>query len=102
MTSTDVLQLFGTASVAAVGLLFYYISTKPTDWFDKYGREALVLAAAFQATVVIVRLAVLFEYVSQADARTVNGLVAFGFAGILTQIAAAHRDSIRITAKGEQ
>lgn len=101
MTTTDLLQLLGTASVAALGLLFYYISTKPSEWFDRYGREALLLAASYQATVVVVRMMVIFDGVSQTDARTMNGLVAFGFAGVLVQIASAHREAVR-TAQGEE
>lgn len=91
MTSTDTLQLFGSAAVAGLGLLFYRISTKDSDWFCRYGREALVVASAFQFTAVAVRMAVYWGYVTQTDGRTINGLVAFGFLAILVQIVLAHR-----------
>ena len=95
MTQTDILQLVGTGAIALLGLSFYRISTFKADWFCKYGREALLCAAALQATSVVVRFAVLFDQVSQTDARTINGLVALGFAGIVTQIALTHREAHR-------
>lgn len=91
MTTTDVLQIIGTLAITALGLLFYRTSTYDGNWFCKYGREALALAAAFNLTAAMVRVAVLFSIVDQTQARTINGLVAVGFVAILVQIVHTHR-----------
>ena len=91
MTQTDILQLIGSAAITVFGLLLYRISTRPADWFCKYGREALLCAAAYLLTVAAVRVGTALDVMSQTDARTINGLVALGFVSIVAQIAFTHR-----------
>ena len=85
LSSTDLLQLVGTGFIALFGLILYRIAVG--TWERRYTSEALLCAAAFQGTSVVVRLAVIFDYLGQTMGRTVNGFVALGFVTILVQIA---------------
>lgn len=96
--SGDALQVFGTAAFAAFAGMLGYIGLH-TKAFGRYGQEALLCASASMVTVVGVRTAVLTEHLSQADARTLNGVFAFTFLAILAQLMLVKRRAERVRSR---
>lgn len=64
--------------------------------FGAFGRDALLCLSLMVATIVAIRMLALTGMLSQADARTWNGLVAGLYLVVLVQIVYLHRTWARI------
>lgn len=91
-----VLSIIGTVSIAVFGMMLFRIATG--HWWCRYGREALLCAAFFQLSFVVLRILVVPLGLLTAEVQHVmGGFMAIGFTAILTQIILIHR----VVHKGE-
>lgn len=78
MTNSDWVQLIGTAAIVLLAAVFVWIAND-TGRFSRYGREALLAAAAYLLTAAAVRILALTGYLTQVQARELNGIFAWVF-----------------------
>lgn len=88
--NATVAQILGSVAIYGCAGLLAAIGAS-AERYGRYGREALLCAAAFLGTAATVRMLVTMDMLTQTEGRVVNGLLAFPFLAILIELMVLQR-----------